>query len=243
MAFIMGNRNVSRDFFEGMDRANSFKERENALDDLLLGHGFHQWALVLQVDPFCPTPDAFDNFRMVDHRLEGWAEEYEKDHLARLDPTWQGVSAGLLPRFWDEITLSTPEKKFMDRAAIDGRQVNGFSIAVPTSCGGFGFSAMDREKKASGATALEVLGAVQVFRIFAEAEMSLQSAEGHGLSFADLKLLQLVHDGFSRASIAEITGRTVSALNNRMYEIRQQFGCEKDQALLRRLMALGILRP
>ena len=239
-----GKTKTSGEFFEGLHQSNVFDDRCNTLDRLIKAHGFGQWAMMIQIDPYSDTPDAADNFHFIDHRERSWGEEYDAENLAAVDPTWRADPQNLLPRFWDDIPKTAPQQRFMQRAICDGNQTNGISFIAPApGGGGCGFSVSERDKRATGGTALEILGAVQVFRIFVQAEFSFQAATKHKMSVSDLLVLQLVNEGFGRAAIADTTGRTVAGINSRMYELRQQFGKEKDLGLLRHLTRIGILSP
>lgn len=200
--------------------------------------------MLIQIDPYSESSTAASNFHFLDHRKPSWAREYDELNLASVDPTWRADPQNLLPRFWDDIPQTAAQRRFMQRAVCDGHQTNGISFIAPAPTGGgCGFSVSDRDKRATGGAALELLGAVQVFRIFAQAEFSTRTAADHHLSLSDLKVLQLVNEGYGRAAIADITGRTVDGINSRMYELRQQFGKEKDLGLLKHLIRVGILLP
>ncbi|WOF73227.1 autoinducer binding domain-containing protein [Parvibaculaceae bacterium PLY_AMNH_Bact1] len=229
-------------FFEEMEASSVFEERAIALDNLIKGHGFQYWAVMLQRDPFSPTPYAMENFHFIDRRNEQWAHEYHSCKLASIDPTWSASPQFLLPQFWDDIPQTDAQKRHMDRAAIDGGATNGISgIAAAPGGGGAGFSVSGRDKRAKGAIALQIFSAVQIFRIFAQAEMAAETTARYKLSANDLKILRLYWEGYDRAQISIMVGRTVGALNQRFKEIREQFGVAKDISVIRLLLQAGVL--
>lgn len=229
-------------FFEEMHASTVYEDRARALDNLIKARDYNKWALVLQIDPYSPTPHAQDNFFFEDHRDPAWAEEYQTLGLSRIDPTWNASPKFLLPQFWDDIPQTDAQKRHMDRAAIDGGATNGFSVITPApGGGGGGFSCSGRDKRASGAIALEILSAVQIFRIFAQVEYATASAEKLNLTANDIKILRLHWEGWDRAQIGELEGRSVGALNQHFKEIREKFGVSKDISVIRILMQAGIL--
>jgi len=239
---VSGSPSHVRTFFEEMEASSVYEERAAALRHLIEGHGFDKWALMLQIDPFSQTPHAQSNFFFEDHRDPAWADEYQTLGLSRLDPTWSASPKFLLPQFWDDIPQTDVQKRHMDRAAVDGGATNGFSVITPApGGGGGGFSCSGRDKRAPGAVALEILSAVQIFRIYAQVEYSAAAAAKLNLTENELKLLRLHWEGYSRASIAAMEDCKEAAINQRFYEMRQRFGVEKDIQIIKLAFSVGAL--
>ncbi len=229
-------------FFEKMAASSTFDECTEALDAFVKGYGFEYWAFVFQQDPFSPTPHAIENFHFIDRRNKKWAEEYRACNLASIDPTWSASRNFLIPQFWDDIPQTAAQRRHMDRAAIEGGATNGVSgIVAQAGDRGGGFSVSGRDKRAERSVSLHILSAMQVFSIYAQTEYATNAAQQHKLSANDLLILRLVWEGYSRAQIGAIVGRTEGALNQRFKEIRQQFGVAKDISVIRKLFQAGVL--
>jgi len=230
------------DFYESMASATLLDDRTAALRRLIESHGFDKFAVMLQINPMSQTPHAFENFHLIDQREPSWAEAYTTENLARIDPTWSADPSFLLPRFWDDIPQTDIQKKHMERAAIDGGATNGFSVIVPAPGGdGGGFSCSGRDKRAEYGVALEILSAVQIYRIYAQADYAAEAAASINLSEGDIRILRLLWEGYSSAAIAALEDCKEAAVNQRFYDIRQKLQVGKNIQVINRAFAVGAL--
>lgn len=196
-------------------------------------------------DPLSPTPNALDNFVFLDHRNKPWAEEYHACNLAVHDPTWHHIPLSEKPTFFSDVPLtSDAQRRFMDRARVDGQATNGIGMIVKRpGGGGAGFAVSGRDSAASKADALELLGAAYVYQLYAEEDLSLAAAQDLGLSLKEVEVAKMIADDLRRGDIAERINSTEGTMNNLVREMKIALGVNTDAALVRKLIACGVIKP